>query len=701
MLSPIRRWFRRLFDLGESQSAVPQCRPTRHLEVQELEDRTLPSTSPLAAVLDVPQAHAYLCGCMSCGGGSAISSGMTAGADEYRFSNGGTGLSTAYRWDQPNGRGSQFTITYSYHNTVKNGLNGITYAQLRNAVQEALGVWTKYAPIRFVEVADSGPNFLGGNDYSTNNGPMIRIGAKNIDGAYGVLGRAYYPGDGLGGDVTLDTGENWSINPGGSKIDLTEVMTHELGHTLGLNHESNKTAIMNPSYEGRYTGMPFLYSDDIAGIRALYGSGRGTVLPIGSGSTGGTASSGGATASKGPTFTIKNGVLTVNGTSGNDTFVFSSSADQITIVANGIQRNFKAPTLTQVVFAGGAGTDAVTAVGTTRSETIHLDTNSLQMSGVGPRLQATGFESIVVNAGQGNNRATLTNTLGGNTVTLGGTQAALRGNGLSWQLNSFTNVTVTGRHGGGDIAVFSGTSANDTFTARPGTATMLRGGYTFSANGFDLVQARNPNGGSDVAHLYDSNGNDTFLSANGLTTLQTSDGYTIQTYLYGPTYAYASTGYDTANLTGTTGNDTLTGNTSLTTLATSLGRVTSVGFDYVTTNGNGGNDLANLTGSLGNDTILDTPGYLSLAAGGVTIQMRGFTTVNVNGGGGTDQATVQDQSGTNTFAVRATGGTLTSPRGTRTLSGIRVINLTGTLGHDVVTILESTTTTINRSGNWI
>ena len=56
--------------------------------------------------------------------------------------------------------------------------------------------------------------------------------------------------------------------PGG--VDLKWLALHELGHSLGLEHSSQKGAIMYPIYSGYHPGLQ-LHRDDILGIQQLYG----------------------------------------------------------------------------------------------------------------------------------------------------------------------------------------------------------------------------------------------------------------------------------------------------------------------------------------------------------------------------------------------------------------------------------------------
>ena len=193
-------------------------------------------------------------------------------------------FSANYKWPQSS-LGAPTTITYSYSNLLDGNLGGsLTDTQLRGAVEEAFGLWASVAPLHFVELVDAGPP-ISSNDtsYLAAGTPDIRIGHTPQDGPSGTLGYAYYPTTtfwGIAGDVHLDSGEFWKLGAGGG-IDIVEVMTHEIGHALGLGHEETSPAIMNPFYGGRYSvGNSFLLSDDINGIRALYGAGTGSVTPL-------------------------------------------------------------------------------------------------------------------------------------------------------------------------------------------------------------------------------------------------------------------------------------------------------------------------------------------------------------------------------------------------------------------------------------
>lgn len=182
------------------------------------------------------------------------------------------------KWPQPGGLGSDVFVTYSYSNLLDGSYRLLGAAELRSATEEALQLWAAFAPIHFIEQADSGPE-PSDTSYAPGDHPQIRIGHHPMD----ELAHAYYPDglDGLGGDIHFDPGIPWTIGSG--HWNFLEAIAHELGHAVGLPHEFTRNAIMNPSYpQQRFHGLgsAFLLPADIAAIQALYGVGQGFVQPI-------------------------------------------------------------------------------------------------------------------------------------------------------------------------------------------------------------------------------------------------------------------------------------------------------------------------------------------------------------------------------------------------------------------------------------
>ena len=70
------------------------------------------------------------------------------------------------------------------------------------------------------------------------------------------------------------------------------VATHELGHILGLEHDTqNREAVMYPYYRPYRANMQLHYNDKRR-IQRLYGSGRGSVNGGSGGGNGGNGGSG-------------------------------------------------------------------------------------------------------------------------------------------------------------------------------------------------------------------------------------------------------------------------------------------------------------------------------------------------------------------------------------------------------------------------
>ena len=80
------------------------------------------------------------------------------------------------------------------------------------------------------------------------------------------------------GRAHFDEAETFTHNsPQGTNLLWTA--THEFGHVLGLDHSSDRDAIMFPYYPDFYHPILSLEPDDIAGIQSLYGEKSSAVSP--------------------------------------------------------------------------------------------------------------------------------------------------------------------------------------------------------------------------------------------------------------------------------------------------------------------------------------------------------------------------------------------------------------------------------------
>jgi len=231
----------------------------------------------------------------------------------------------------------QGSITYNYEAGFLNSFSwqgaGPTQAQLDNTIATAFSVWDNNSPLSFLKV-NTAP-ILTNRDSNANNvrGTEIDLFARDIDGlgetaVYGIRqsdggnviltnGRTNYPSSTIVAvDLRLDLtglgGNPWALD------DWTKVLTHELGHAIGLgdvevrpfwdtNDVINDVMVIDqwdpnntPNLKDRgiktagetagilmrsqFTGLNTLQNDDIAGRSFLYPVPEpATMLLLGSG----------------------------------------------------------------------------------------------------------------------------------------------------------------------------------------------------------------------------------------------------------------------------------------------------------------------------------------------------------------------------------------------------------------------------------
>lgn len=153
-------------------------------------------------------------------------------------------------------------------------------------IASAFAAWEAVADIQFTEVVDDGLPF------NTGTSGAIRLGGHAFDGPGGTLAHGFYPpvnGSTAAGDIHFDTAETWDLSDVGAGFNIFRVALHEIGHAIGLDHETAVTALMNPFYtESTALG---LLADDIAGAQFIYGAAAvvpepATLLLLGSGLAG-------------------------------------------------------------------------------------------------------------------------------------------------------------------------------------------------------------------------------------------------------------------------------------------------------------------------------------------------------------------------------------------------------------------------------
>lgn len=164
-------------------------------------------------------------------------------------------------WDGIGRRGTAMSYYF------QNGTADVPGDLEKYEVLRALSTWTEVIDVAVSEAGGPGePRCIEVGWYTGHHGDGIPF-----DGPGGVVGHAFYPSHTVpeqpfAGDVHFDDAEYWQIGTG---IDVYSVALHELGHSLGLGHSADPTAIMFGVYvPGKIHGG--LKPDDLAGILTLY-----------------------------------------------------------------------------------------------------------------------------------------------------------------------------------------------------------------------------------------------------------------------------------------------------------------------------------------------------------------------------------------------------------------------------------------------
>lgn len=164
----------------------------------------------------------------------------------------------------------------------------------RQVAEQAAQAWNGLADVNFTTTAGTAGIGERGNNvneayfapnYEGNGfGEAVAITLYNFNADNGIIVEA---------DVAFDSNRPWNAyrgpvrasSGGGSLYDLRRVATHEFGHVLGLGHPDGAGQSVSAIMNSRLSDLESAQTDDISGLRAIYGGYTATSSRLVAGST--------------------------------------------------------------------------------------------------------------------------------------------------------------------------------------------------------------------------------------------------------------------------------------------------------------------------------------------------------------------------------------------------------------------------------
>ena len=386
-----------------------------------------------------------------------------------------------------------------------------------------------------------------------------------------------------------------------------------------------------------------------------------------------------------------NGTVTPSdffGTTGDDVVDVFVGVDSVTLTINGDEQTLDRAQFDQLSFDGLGGNDILAIVDDMGDNVATFSPHSVHVTG-DFEILIEDVDDKVVTSGGGNDIAFFSDSDGDDTFSSTDRYAKLTGAGYWSQANRYSDITVNATIGI-DIADLEDSAGLDQVIGNEIAQTLTLADGVIQLTGFDSVEFNSVNGGNDSAILDDTSGDDRLTGrpealnfATGSTSLQLN-GFKL------PTINAVNGGLDSAVLEDSAFSDSLTGFPGESMLAFNTGVLRVNGFDEFTVNStNGGGDTAVLEDSTGDDVLTGGPGAWKLTSADGFVQVNNFDDVNFTAeNGGFDTVTIMDTSGDDIYEINL-NEILINGRARINTAGFEKLTLDSTSGSDQVVFTDS------------
>jgi hypothetical protein len=435
----------------------------------------------------------------------------------------------------------------------------------------------------------------------------------------------------------------------------------------------------------------------------------------------------------GNSVSISGGVLTLNGTAGNDNFEINAR-NGFAIKVNGIAYTFQQSEIQSVRIDGDTGADSMLLWLGSQNDVVTSRTDGLSVSNSGFSLIASRISYSFVDAGTGSNSIVMNESSGADRFVAGVYSSELSGIGFTTTANNFQSVKAVSS-GGEDQAEFSGTVNQEHFEVNGSSSSMTSGQVRVVAEKFALNRMDGA-GGHDLATLteaagdrhiniryqfaaihgvdrsvgiagvakvnvigqegaaslkfFDSFENDIMVVDNGAASMKSGSLFRADTTGFRNIHLESQSGQDSVQLYDTPGNDTFLSFGHRTELrSANLNVVTTGAAIVLMTSKWGGSDTAIITGTQGNDWLAVEQQNVSLHDSlGRSRVAQGVSEVSLNLGGGYDEANYRGSTQAEALRVDRSKTEFQTARQNFRVTNAEKTNFAGSGGNDRVVLNE-------------